>query len=523
VVFSSTAELITPRTTRLPATPRSSVTRERRASSGARFYLILGAVAIGIAALSLLIPSTPSYDPWAWLVWGREIAHLKLHTTAGPSWKPLPVVFTTAFSPFGSAAPDLWLVVARAGAVMATVLCFKLAWRLTQRLSGGAPVRAIAGVIAAGTFVNSQGVLSGNALGYSEGLMVALVLIALERQLDGAPRQAFVVGFFACLDRPELWLLWIPYGLYLWRVEPRARRLIASLFVLIPILWFLPELWGSGHLLRGIARAQNPRSNSPAYAHCPFCAEFTKHAWPSAFPRVEVAALAAMAAAALGLLRKRSARGGALLLGIGAAGFAWWLGVAVETQLGFSGNDRYLELGTALVGITGGAAWAWAAIAVARAVPGRLRERGWATPGCLTVAVGAFLAVPPWIGTKGVISLPATHGALAYQARLRQDLTKAVSELGGPSKILRCGSVMTEGFQVPMVAWTLGVHTVHIEASPTSVEAPGPAPNVVFQARATRTAFLLPVIQSWRSVRYTLVAHERTFSVYSSCRARVRL
>ena len=70
-----------------------------------------------IGALSLLIPSTPSYDPWAWLVWGREIVHLNLQTTGGPTWKPLTVIFTTLFAPFGRAAPDLWLVVARAGAV----------------------------------------------------------------------------------------------------------------------------------------------------------------------------------------------------------------------------------------------------------------------------------------------------------------------------------------------------------------------------------------------------------------------
>jgi len=81
-----------------------------------RFYGWLAAVALLIAALSLLIPSTPSYDPWAWLVWGKEIVHLDLHTTGGPSWKPLPMLFTTLFAVFGKAQPDLWLVVARTGA-----------------------------------------------------------------------------------------------------------------------------------------------------------------------------------------------------------------------------------------------------------------------------------------------------------------------------------------------------------------------------------------------------------------------
>ena len=107
--------------------------------AGGRLYIALAAAALVIAALSLLIPSTPSYDPWAWIVWGREIVHLKLHTTGGPSWKPLPVIFTTVFSVFGRAAPDLWLVVARAGALMAVLMTFKLAVRLTRGLVGEMP------------------------------------------------------------------------------------------------------------------------------------------------------------------------------------------------------------------------------------------------------------------------------------------------------------------------------------------------------------------------------------------------
>src|SRR5947209_9714913 len=101
---------------------------------GGRLYLWLGGAALVLGALSLLIPSTPSYDPWAWLVWGREIAHVNLQTTGGPSWKPLPVLFTTVFAVFGKAQPDLWLVIARAGALMALAMVFKLAWRLTADL-----------------------------------------------------------------------------------------------------------------------------------------------------------------------------------------------------------------------------------------------------------------------------------------------------------------------------------------------------------------------------------------------------
>ena len=86
------------------------------------FYLGLVIVTLTVGALSLLIPSTPSYDPWSWLVWSRQIIHGQLTiTSGGTSWKPLPMIFTIPFALFGKAAPDLWLVVARAGALAAVV------------------------------------------------------------------------------------------------------------------------------------------------------------------------------------------------------------------------------------------------------------------------------------------------------------------------------------------------------------------------------------------------------------------
>jgi hypothetical protein len=83
---------------------------------------------------------------------------------------------------------------------------------------------------------------------------------------------------------------------------------------------------------------------------------------------------------------------------------------------------------------------------------------------------------------------------------------------------------MTEGFQVPMVAWTLGVHTLQVEASPLPGQAIPPAPNVIFQTRAQRHASLLPRVRDWsRVVPYQLVAHARTFKVYSHCAGKVTL
>ena len=130
------------------------------------------------------------------------------------------------------------------------------------------------------------------------------------------------------------------------------------------------------------------------------------------------------------------------------------------TQAGFSGNNRYLVLGAALIEIAGGVGWGWAALELGRAVPrviarargaGARTAAGLASVGVVTLI---FLMVPNWVGGN-LIDIQRTHRALDYQAHLREDMTTAVNRLGGPSKMLACGSVMTEGFQVPMLAWNL--------------------------------------------------------------------
>jgi len=526
--------------------------------TGARLYLALAGLALLIGALSLLVPSTPSYDPWAWLVWGREIVHLKLHTTGGPSWKPLPLVFTTLFAPFGKAAPDLWLMVARAGAVMALAMVFKVSVRLTQQLGdtmrgaaagtratasgaraalGGLPGTVLApallaGLVATAGLLNSRGFISDNALGYSEGLMTALVLVAVDRHLDGQRRQAFAVGFFAALDRPEIWLFWGPYGLWLWWTDPGARKLVAALFVLIPVFWFLPEYLGSHHFFRGVSRAQHPRSNSPAFAKCPFCSELGTHAWRTVLLRVKVIAAVAVVLSAGLLWRQRRARAGwtlaspreraqAGLVLTGVLGLAWWIVIALMTQAGFSGNDRYLVLGAALVLIAGGTGWGWAALELGRLLPryaGPVRALGARAPatGIAVLLAAVLLVLPNWIGGN-VIDLQRSHRALVYQAHLRGSAAAAVAKLGGAGRIFACGTVMTEGFQVPLLAWTLGAHILQVQAAPVGPGTPPPAPNVIFQTRAQHHAHLLPLLSTWPGTHYKLVLPTKTFRVYEHC------
>jgi hypothetical protein len=519
------------------ARPRASSAPFSLLLAGGRLYAWLTLLALVVGALSLLFPSTPSYDPWAWLVWGREILHGSLHTPGGPTWKPLPVIFTTVFALFGHAQPNLWLVVARAGGALTVFMVFVVAARLTWRLSGAeegerrwtaAVPAALAGTVALVSLALTGNFLTSSTLGYSEGLMVAASLMALDRHIDGHHRQAFVFGFIAALDRPEVWLFWGAYGLWLMWRDPGSRGLVIGLAVLTLLLWFVPQKWGGGSFTSGITRAHHPRSNSPAFASCPFCAELKDHAWPLVLLRIKIAAALAVLAAGWALWRARFAwsertRALATLVVAGVFGLAWWVLVGLETQAGFSGNDRYLVLGAALIEIAGGVAWGWAAIELGRALP-RLRRSGSRALGRGTslaatgLLAACFLLVPTWLG--GLFHLARTHRALVYQALLRKDASAAISRLGGPHAVLACGTVMTEGFQVPMIAYYLGVHTLQIQASPLGPPPP-PAPNVIFQTRAQRNAHLLPVVHTWPQVHYELATATRAFRVFEHCAGKV--
>src|SRR3954454_19568401 len=237
-----------------PLVPALTVARPR-----ARARVVIAVLVL--AGLTFLVPSAPTYDPWAWIVWGREVLHLDLSTVEGPSWKPLPVLLTTPFALAGPLAPGLWLYAARVGALAGVVVLFGLVRRL-----GGGVVGASA---AAAAYAAAPWTIRNAALGNSEGLLVALALAAVDRHLAGRRGAAFALGLGAALLRPEAWPFLGLYGAWLlWR-EPALRRLVAAGFVLLPVLWLLPELWGSGDLLRAMHRAQTPRGDSAAFAEDP--------------------------------------------------------------------------------------------------------------------------------------------------------------------------------------------------------------------------------------------------------------
>jgi hypothetical protein len=504
---TSTAELGSPSwlaTLRARLTPADAV---RDTATNGRVYALLAAAALALGALSLLYPSTPTYDPWAWVIWGREIVHIDLQTTGGPSWKPLPVLFTTVFSLFGGAAPDLWLVVARGGAILAVMLAFRLGARLTSREWSVASVTA--GFIAAVALVISSQFVRTMSLGNSEGLMVAFTLWAIERHLDGRYRQAFVLVFLASLLRPEIWLFLGVYGLWLLLIDRGALWLVVSGGALTLALWFLPEWWGSGNLMRAADRAQQPNPNSPAFARHPFV-RVIQDTWPLVITPVKAAAAFALALAAVDWLRTR--RQGAVLA-VGLLGFSWIVLIALMTQAGFSGNPRYIILGTSLLAVCGGVGFGrvvqFAGALVTR-IFGPARPRL-----ALAAGIAAFaalsLATVHWAAPR-FKNFGKLDKALRYQAELRFDLRDAVAKAGGAEAFKACGKATAGKFSVPLAAWYLDEHTLDVGLVP--------APQgVIVAARTTNKQSLKPQPEQPYPPGYAAVRTVRTTTLFSTCPA----
>ena len=434
----------------------------------ARPVALLALACLVLAALSLAGPSTPTYDPWAWIIWGREVMHLDLATTDGPSWKPLPILFTAPFSLFGDgAAPDLWVLVARFGGLLAVAMAFRLA----ARLAG-----PVAGAIAAVALVLADEFVRNFARGNSEGLLVAFCLLALERHLDGRRRDAFLLGFLAALLRPEVWPLWGLYGLWLvageWRARPpwRTIALVGGAGLLTLVVWFVPEYLGSGSLLRAAERARQPNPDSAAFAASPFLEVFRRSA---AILSVPVYVGAAIAVALAAWRRERSA---GVVVTLAALSTALMIAVALMTEGGFAGNLRYVALPAAMVCILAGAGWVGLYRLARERRPGR----------SATVLAVVALAVAAPFAVVDAGQFGAQMDRLGWEDSLYGSNLKAlIAKAGGERALKACGPVYTGAFQTQAVAWYLHLHERDVSIFPSP---PGTmiAPHYLVNARDPR-------------------------------------
>jgi hypothetical protein len=448
--------------------------------------LVLACAAL--AAASLLLPSSPTYDPWAWLVWGRNVADLDLVVGTAPSWKPLPVLFTTVFSFAGDAAPALWLLVSRAGALLAV----GMAARLAARWSGGR-LRWLAGCAAAAGLLLVHEYLRRSAVGNVEPLMVAFGLLAIERHLDGHRRQALALGTLAGLVRPEIWPFLGAYCVYLWFADRRGRVPVVAAISLIALLWFGGALWGSGDAFQPshvVLVEGRPTPGAQTQHHG--LRAFSDFAGMLPIPVIVLAVLG------VGLsLKPRSPARTPVAVAASAIG-AWVTILAVMVERGYTVIPRYLFLPAALAAILAGIGMARATelLAGTRPPPWRL-----AAIGTIAVAAAAALSV------SELRLLRSDARAVDDQVERDRDLADAVELAGGAEAVRACGSLVTAWFEKSALAWQLGVDLPDVTARGR------PGPQIVFAYRsAGARARIPPGAQVLETESWQIVANCRSGS-----------
>jgi len=428
----------------------ASATPRRHAPALAAVTLLGGSLAV--AALTLLAPSSPSYDPFAWIVWGRELmpgaGGPPFGLAGGPSWKPLPVLFTTPLSLAGGAAPGLWLLVARAGLLLALAGAYALAARLAARVVADATnahcLRHVAGATALVALALLAGLVSLAWRGASEPLLLAAVLWAGERHLAGARRTAFALGVAAALIRPEAAPFLALYALLLWRgAAARERRLLAAGLALLALLWIgVPAL--AGDPFAAATTAANPGGRAS-----------TRPGWSTLRSGLGLApALVWALALAAVALRPRDR----VLRTIALAAAGWLALVAAMAVAGYAGVARYMLPAAAAACALAGVAAALLASPLAERLAARRRlptGRAAALVGPLVLAIAAAALAIPRLGT---LDDQLREGTAV--ARVQGELRTVLARAGGSAALGACalrGWVAVNHTMQTALAWELRV------------------------------------------------------------------
>jgi hypothetical protein len=441
------------------------------------------AILAAAAASTLLVRAAPGYDPWSWLLWGRELAGGTLSTVDGPAFKPLPVAVCALLAPLGSAAPVVWIVLVRAAAGLALALAYLFGRELTSARGLAAAADAPRWAARSGGALAAVGVAlaGGFALETSRGgeapLVIAGALGAIACWRAGRLRAALALGAACALLRVEAWPFVALAGVVAWRRDPGARVLVAALAVCIPAAWFVPEWLGSGDVLRSGSRARIPNPGQPALADVPALASLWAAAKLLLIPLWIGVALA---------VREQRARA------LAAAGGAWVALVALMAQAGFSGEPRYALPGVALLAVAGAAglvraAETDAAGAAPRPAAASAAAVGGATGAWRRATMLAAVTALAVAAVPAVADLARVREAQAHQWALARDLDAAVRAAGGRDAVLACGRPYVGPYRGPLMAYALDVTKRTVEP-----DTPPQAPGVVFRARLTSAAAPAP-------------------------------
>ncbi len=421
-----------------PAGAPSSPHQPLRAPTGVHPGAVV-AVCVALAVVSLPLPVTLGYDPWAWLVWGREVTGLDLSTTGGPSWKPLPVLGTAVVSLAGEPAPVVWTVAVRTIGLLTLVAV----WRLATRLGGS----AVAGIVAVAAVLLGPDpearyvrlVLEGHSAPITAGLAVW----AVDRHLAGRHRLALLLVTGLALDRPEAWPLLGLYALWLWRHDPRQRWVVVAAVLAVPLLWFGGDWWGSGDPWHGADTAQVDADDTDRLS--------TALSRTSAILLVPAWAAVGLAVAVATRARDR------VVVVIAAASVTWVVTVvAMAVVLGYAAIGRFFLPASTLLAVLAGVG----AVDATRWVAARR------SPAVRVAVLGSVLAVSAGFAWPRVSSGAASWQDIEARHQLQHQLDLALDEAGGRTAAARCGAVAIDNGGIPRMAlsWALDRHLGEITA-----------------------------------------------------------
>ncbi|MGH2915145.1 MAG: hypothetical protein ACRDMX_09155 [Solirubrobacteraceae bacterium] len=441
--------------------------RPRTAPLSGTALLVVLAVCLSAAVASVVaVPTVPLYDEFSWLVWGRELAHHVIGPhqpfviAGGASWKPLPVLFTTIFSFFGSGAVALWLVFVRTVGLLGLWPAYRLGSRLgtSERWRAAGPM---GGVLAATAVVLTRGWFGFMLGATSEPLTITAALLCVDRAIGGRRLPALTAGVALALMRPEAGVLVALYALWcLRRGRGAARRLlVVAEVLLVPVAWIAPPWLAGGSPLQAATRATQ------------FGGDYGHALATIALTRAEHVVVAPVLVTALASVAFALWRGERPVIALALVSVAYVAVIELMTLQGFPGLGRFMLPAGAIVSVLAGAGLArLAALA-----------RGSVAPAMIAVALVSFSApycLPP------ISQVRSDRHAAAIALLGHDSLTSAVTRAGGAEGVLPCAtsSATVNWRETPELAWILGVPLDRVH----------PVPAHANSIRSAGLAFLAP-------------------------------
>lgn len=434
--------------------------------------LVAGAVIGGAVAVVLASGMTPSFDAYGWLVWGHQLLYGNLNLNAAPSWKPLMIIFTLPMALLGTGdlPPRLLAIVTTTGTLATAPFAARIAYRLlvtdrgpslTRRVRAAAWIAVLCAAVGA---LGLQGlpIPAGGPpqslwrltfIADSDPLCAALVLAAFDAHLARRPKLAYVLLFFAGLNRPEAWAIIGLYGLYLmWRV-PGTRALVLGSWALTAIAWYLPTAVAAKSIFQASKLDQGKASAITGEPVLPVLQRWaTFYEWP-----MQVAALLGIA---FGLLRRDR---GVLLATLATV---VWLGVEMLFALhGFSAVARYMIEPADLMVVVG-------AYGIGQALAGPWEGMGrpagrWALAmAAPLVAIGLLAGLGYFLHIRQS-RVRALVPAVRNYGRVKHHLSEAVARAGGPAAVLACGPPAAKNQFQTQMAWTMGLNGNQVLFNPS--------------------------------------------------------